>query len=129
MTIIREALLPIAVLYALGALATLGHLYRGGERRLGSRQIICAAIWPIWWTVIPGLGSLLDAIHREVWGTDERAVCTSGFGLFTVGYYLSRNWSACNGGVECTGTLMQSIAMFFPPVNIAYWAWFISQSA
>ena len=129
MAVIWKALLPIAILYALGALFTLGLLYRRGDRRLGSRQIICATIWPIWWTVAQGLGTLLDAIHHELWGTDERAICSFWFSLFTAGCYLSNHWSACNGAVECIGTLMQGIAMFFPPVSIGYWTWAISQSA
>ncbi|WP_176422102.1 hypothetical protein V5279_28805 [Bradyrhizobium sp. 26S5] len=124
-----KVLLPIFVVYALGCIFTIGAFYRDRERSIGVKQIICTLIWPIWWPVANGFGPMLDAIDNAVTATDGRKSISFALGLFAAGHCLSSSWGDCGGAVACSGVLLKSTAMFFPPLNFVYVTWLVTQFA
>jgi len=50
-------------------------------------------------------------------------------GLFAAGHCLSSSWGDCGGAVACSGVLLKSTAMFFPPLNFVYVTWLVTQFA
>ncbi|WP_461352981.1 hypothetical protein [Bradyrhizobium sp. USDA 4454] len=124
-----KILLPFFIAYVLGCLLTIGVFYRDRKHPIGIKQIICTIIWPIWWPVAAGFGPMLDAIDQAVTATDGRKSISFALGLFAVGHSLSTGWTDCGGVVACTGVVLKSAAMFFPPLNFGYVTWLVSQFA
>ncbi len=124
-----KTLLPVFIVYVLGCLFTIGAFYRDKERRIGAKQIVCTLIWPIWWPVANGFGPMLDAIDSAATATEGRKSISFAVGLFAAGHCLSSNWSDCGGVAACTGVIMKSAALFFPPLNFGYVTWLVSQFA
>ncbi|MGY4311283.1 hypothetical protein [Bradyrhizobium sp. JR3.5] len=121
-----KPLMPFFMVYGFGTLITIGHFYRKHEGRLGARQIVCVFVWPLWWLLDNGIGKTFDAIADATMGTEGRAAIWFGIGLFSAGQFLFTNWETCSG-VACTGVLLKSSAMIFPPVGAAYLTWLVSQ--
>ena len=113
----------VAAIYLGGAVLTFGRHYRqtGGSPHL--RHFFYTGIWPIYWLVSIGLRNCIDQFWDLVWGSDARSVCSASVGVFTAGYFLSANWSACSGFMDCTGVAMRAAALYVPPVWLAYWGW------
>ncbi|MCP1843070.1 hypothetical protein ACVIHI_004010 [Bradyrhizobium sp. USDA 4524] len=123
-----KLLAPFFLIYALGILATAGHFYRKHEGRLGARQTLCVLFWPAWWFLEHSVRETIDVISDATIGTDERATLSFGVGLFAAGQFLFSNWEMCSG-LTCTGVLLKSSAMLFPPVGAMYLTWLIAQLA
>ncbi|MCK1416329.1 hypothetical protein IVB55_25850 [Bradyrhizobium sp. CW4] len=124
-----KPLMPFLSVYFLGSLLTAGHFYRTHQRRLGVSQAICVLFWPAWWLLEYSPKEIFEGVSDVTMGTENRACVSLGIGLFAAGQFLSSNWETCSSGVACTGVLLKSSAMIFPPVGAAYLTWFVSQFA
>ena len=119
-------LLSIAIVYATGAMITFARFYRG--KPLGGcprKHYVYAAIWPVWWLVVVGVGGTIDAIDDAMFGSDKRANFSLGIGLFTAGYYLAQYWHDCDGLVACSGVAMKTASMLFAPISVFFWGWYV----
>ncbi|WP_194483439.1 hypothetical protein [Bradyrhizobium sp. CCBAU 21365] len=123
-----KSLMPFVWLYVLGFLITAGHFYRRHRLQLGIRQAVCLVFWPVWGLLEYSVQDILEAISNATMGTDNRAAVSFGVGLFAAGHFLSSNWETCSSGVVCTGVLLKSSAMIFPPVGATYLTWLAWQS-
>lgn len=124
METLRIPLFFISV-YAFGCLLTAGQFYRDRNVPVGAKQLVCTILWPIWWPVSSGFGPMLDAIDNVATATDGRKTISLALGLFAAGHCLSSNWNDCGGVAGCTGAVMKSAAMFFPPLNFGYVTWWL----
>ncbi|TKV78936.1 hypothetical protein FDV58_24865 [Bradyrhizobium elkanii] len=70
---------------------------------------------------------MLDTIDNATGATEGRKGLSFGLGLFAVGHCLSTSWTECSGAVACTGVVVKSAAMAFPPLNFAYVIWLSSK--
>ncbi|MCS3692002.1 hypothetical protein ABIF07_001082 [Bradyrhizobium elkanii] len=123
-----KSLMAISSAYVLGFLITAGHFYRRHGLRMGVRQAACVLFWPAWLFLEYSIKDIFDSIADATMGTDNRAAVSFGIGLFSAGQFLSSNWETCSG-VACTGVILKSSAMIFPPVGATYLTWLVWQLA
>lgn len=115
-----KTLLLYLLIYVVGFIATFGLFYRDQQVRVGTKQIMAAVAWPIWWPIANGFGTMFDLIYSTLTATAGRMSISFGFALFAATDCLLTSWSECKETVTCTAVVAKSAAMFFPPLNFIY---------
>ena len=113
----------VFALYATGFIFTFGLFYRDQQVSVGPKQIIAAAVWPVWWVLANGIGGVIDAIDSVGTATEARKCVSFASGLLAASACLLNNWGDCTGAVTCTAVAGKSVAMFFPPLSFIYLGW------